>query len=110
MQIKDEIERFLRAKSTSNLAADLADYPNIRVIFMKFNCIRSSEAICERLFSFAGGFFSDYYLFSIFVVVICRNSIKINSLFTGMILTKQRNRLSPEFFEQLLLLHMNDDW
>lgn len=33
----------------------LNNYPTIKQIFLKFNCIRSSEAICERMFSYAGG-------------------------------------------------------
>lgn len=35
----------------------LKKYPRIMQVFLKHNCIRSSEAICERLFSYAGEFF-----------------------------------------------------
>lgn len=62
-QVKDEIDRYLRAKPTSDIQEGLKDYPIIQSIFMKFNCIRSSEAVCERMFSFAGKFFFNHYSF-----------------------------------------------
>lgn len=69
LHVKDEIERYLRVKPTSSIQNGLKDYPIIRSIFMKFNCIQTSEAICERMFSYAGNFFFDCDLFvSLFVV------------------------------------------
>ncbi|XP_031632092.1 uncharacterized protein LOC116346286 isoform X2 [Contarinia nasturtii] len=57
----------------------LNQYPNIKQLFLKFNCIRSSEAICERMFSYA-----------------------------GMIFTDKRRKMTDDLFESLLLLHMNN--
>lgn len=45
----------------------LNNYPTIKQIFFKFNCIRSSEAICERMFSYAGRLYS--YIISLFVII-----------------------------------------
>lgn len=53
-RIRDEIERYLRAKPTADIWTGLKDFPIIHAIFMEFNSIRSSEAICERMFSYAG--------------------------------------------------------
>lgn len=53
-RIMKEIDRYLFAKTNVNVEDGLNDFPNIRKLFLKFNCIRSSEAICERLFSYAG--------------------------------------------------------
>lgn len=52
-KIKEEIDAYLRAKPEPDLIKGLKDFPVIRSIFSKFNCIRSSEAVCERMFSFA---------------------------------------------------------
>lgn len=53
-QIEKEIDKFLSEKTSTNVCETLNDFPNIKKVFMKYNCIRSSEAICERLFSYAG--------------------------------------------------------
>lgn len=63
LHIKAEIDQYLRAKPTENIANGLKDYPFIRSVFLKYNCIRSSEAICERMFSFAGRFFPRLFCF-----------------------------------------------
>lgn len=54
ISLQNEIERYLSSKNTKNVTESLAEYPTIRKLFLKFNCIRSTEAICERLFSYAG--------------------------------------------------------
>lgn len=77
-QIRQEVNAYLSAPKTDNITQGLSDFPTIHRLYLKFNNIRSSEAICERMFSYA-----------------------------GMILTCKRGRLNPEFFEDLLLLHMN---
>lgn len=56
-QIKHEIDNYFHSKTNENIEAGLKDFPTIRKLFLKFNCIRSSEAICERLFSYAGKLF-----------------------------------------------------
>ncbi|XP_055308862.1 uncharacterized protein LOC129572786 [Sitodiplosis mosellana] len=48
-----EINSYLCSK-TENIENGLQKYPILRRIFLKYNCIRSTEAICERLFSYAG--------------------------------------------------------
>lgn len=53
-QIEKEIDKFLSEKTSTNVCETLKDFPNIKKVFMKYNCIRCSEAICERLFSYAG--------------------------------------------------------
>lgn len=53
-RIMKEIDRYLFTKANVNLEDGLNDFPTIRKLFLKFNCIRSSEAICERMFSYAG--------------------------------------------------------
>lgn len=55
LNLVNEIDEYLLAKTTTNLD-NLSKYPTIRKLYMKFNCIRPSEAICERLFSYAGMF------------------------------------------------------
>lgn len=52
-----EIDKYLRTQTTSDVKAGLSDFPYIRKLYLKFNSIRSTEAICERLFSYAGKFF-----------------------------------------------------
>lgn len=53
-QVEQEIHNYLNCKTTSDIEAGLKDFPIVKKIFKKFNCIRSTEAICERLFSYAG--------------------------------------------------------
>lgn len=48
-----EVSAYLRTKTDKNFE-ELTKYPTIEKLFMKYNCIRSSEAICERMFSYAG--------------------------------------------------------
>lgn len=54
--ILKEIEGYLCEKTNPNITDGLKDFPVIRDVFIKYNCIRSSEAICERMFSYAGKF------------------------------------------------------
>lgn len=58
--IKAEIDTYLRQKTSISVESGLKDFPIIRNIFLKYNCIRSSEAICERMFSYAGNFISNF--------------------------------------------------
>lgn len=53
-QITKEVDNYLHTKTCANIEDGLKDFPIIRKMFLKFNCIRSSEAICERMFSYAG--------------------------------------------------------
>lgn len=52
--ILTEITQFLSSKPCNNKLEHLNKYPIIKQVFCKFNCIQTSEAICERLFSVAG--------------------------------------------------------
>lgn len=52
--IKSEVDKYFGIKRSSNIKEGLRDFPNIFRVFLKFNCIRSSEAIYERMFSYAG--------------------------------------------------------
>lgn len=54
MRVGDEIDRFLRSKTTVNIEEGLENFPIIARLYMKYNSIRSTEAICERMFSYAG--------------------------------------------------------
>lgn len=56
--IMTEIDLYLRAKTNANVDEGLKDFVYIQQLFLKYNCIRSSEAICERLFSYAGVYFT----------------------------------------------------
>lgn len=53
-RITKEIEAYLSAPTTQNIKEGLISYPIVRRLYLKFNCVRSSEAICERMFSYAG--------------------------------------------------------
>lgn len=53
-RIRNEIDSYLHSKTNANIEDGLKDFPIVRQMFLKFNCIRSSEAICERMFSYAG--------------------------------------------------------
>lgn len=66
-QIVQEVDEYLSSKTTSDIGQGLRDFPNVRRVFMKFNCIKSSEAICERFFSYAGeNFFLTFFLSNAF--------------------------------------------
>lgn len=52
--IRREVDMYFSTKPSLNIEDGLRSYPNIHRVFLKFNCIRSSEAICERMFSYAG--------------------------------------------------------
>lgn len=60
-KILAEIDRYISSKTTSNIEDGLKDYPHIRSIFEKYNSIRSTEAICERMFSYAGKYFCSLH-------------------------------------------------
>lgn len=49
-----EINNYLCKKCENDVVAGLKDFPNIRRIYCKYNSIRSTEALCERMFSYAG--------------------------------------------------------
>lgn len=53
-RIMAEIDSYFCTKTNQDIAEGLKNFPTIRKLFFKYNCIRSSEAICERLFSYAG--------------------------------------------------------
>lgn len=53
-RIMNEIDSYLRTKTNLSIENGLKDFPVMRKIFQKYNCIRTSEAICERLFSYCG--------------------------------------------------------
>lgn len=53
-KIIKQIDAYLCTKTTPNIEEGLKNFPIILEMFEKFNCIRSSEAICERMFSYAG--------------------------------------------------------
>lgn len=53
-RIIKQIDGYLCTKTTPNIEEGLKNFPVIRELFEKFNCIRSTEAICERMFSYAG--------------------------------------------------------
>lgn len=53
-RIKREIEAYLSMPDTTDIEQGLSKFPSVRELFLKYNCIRSSEAICERMFSYAG--------------------------------------------------------
>lgn len=54
-RVKDEIDDYLSAPDNPNIEDELSRFSNIRKVFFLYNCIKSSEAICERMFSYAGG-------------------------------------------------------
>lgn len=61
MRIMNEIDSYLREKTNLSIEDGLKDYPVMRKIFEKYNCIRTSEALCERMFSYAGILYSNIY-------------------------------------------------
>lgn len=63
-EISIEVDAFLKSMRDESIENGLTNYPNIQRVFLKYNCIRSSEAICERLFSYAGDFLLYLYKFS----------------------------------------------
>lgn len=70
-RIMTEIDSYLCSKTNQDIAEGLKNFPTIRQLFLKYNCIRSSEAICESLFSYAGVYFMfEYILFLSCVCVI----------------------------------------
>lgn len=54
--LRDEICQYLDKRTTGskNILKHLKKFPSIKKIYCKYNCLRTSEAICERMFSFAG--------------------------------------------------------
>lgn len=51
--IMDEIIRYLKAPTSNDINEHLHQFPLIRDVYIKYSCIRTSEAICERMFSYA---------------------------------------------------------
>ena len=70
LQLKNEIEKFLNSPKNPNVSEGLEDAPTICKLYMKYNSIRSTEAICERMFSYAGEL-KKIPLFVYFVSVMC---------------------------------------
>lgn len=74
--IVSEIAAFLSTRTTTNIVDGLNNYPTIKRIFLKYNCIRSTEAICERLFSYAGKSHitptRNFYVFCVSSFVYCQ--------------------------------------
>lgn len=70
--VKTMIEKEIDSYLNDGISKEVDDFskffPNIFKLFQKFNCIRSSEAICERLFSYA---IKDYFLLGV-----CTSSLK----------------------------------
>lgn len=54
VQMEIEVETYLHAKATTDIVEGLKNFPTIQRLYMKYNSIRSTEAICERMFSYAG--------------------------------------------------------
>lgn len=75
--IRIEVMSYLRQMPSDdeNDLSQLSDYPTIKKLFLKYNCILPSSAAVERIFNFA-----------------------------KMILRPQRQRLIPSRFEKLLVL------
>lgn len=61
-EFRAEIERYLRAPTSDDIIGHLNEYPLIRQVYLKYSCIRTSEAICERMFSFAGKLFELFFV------------------------------------------------
>lgn len=72
--IKQEIDAYLSTPDTEDIKQELSKYPYIRELFRASNCIRSSEAICERMFSYAGlSLFNNHIcIFSITIIYVNR--------------------------------------
>lgn len=68
-RLLDEIDTYLTQPSNEHIPNGLKDFPSIHKIFLKYNCIRPSEAICERLFSYAG---KTKIKSCIFLISLCR--------------------------------------
>lgn len=51
--VSAEISSYLREKHSLDMDI-LEKYPFIKQIYLKFNCIKTSEAIMERIFCYAG--------------------------------------------------------
>lgn len=56
LKVINEVHNYLSTRATTDVGHGLKDFPIIRKLYMKYNCIRSTEAICERMFSYAGEF------------------------------------------------------
>lgn len=56
IQISSEIDSYLSSKSTPDVNEGLKEFPTVAKLYRKYNCIRSTESICERMFSYAGLF------------------------------------------------------
>lgn len=61
-RIIKQIDAYLCTPTTPNIEEGLKNFPIIHRLYLKFNCIRSSEAVCERMFSYAGKFHSCFFL------------------------------------------------
>lgn len=60
--ISIEATAFLRVPTTDDFE-QFGQFPRLKNVFLKFNCIMTSEALMERMFSFAG----RIYIFYIFL-------------------------------------------
>lgn len=50
----NEITQYLHAPTSDDIIDELNKFPMIKKIYQKYACVRTSEAICERMFSYAG--------------------------------------------------------
>lgn len=50
----NEITQYLHAPTSDDIIGELNKFPIIKKIYQKYACVRTSEAICERMFSYAG--------------------------------------------------------
>lgn len=64
-EIIQEVDMYFSTKPSMTIEAGLRDFRNIRRVFLKFNCVRSSEAICEHMFSYGG----RYFIFLLFMLL-----------------------------------------
>lgn len=82
LKLQNEIERYLGEVKNQNICAGLKDFPTIAKLFYKYNCIRSTEAICERLFSYAGEPTIDVpIIFDSFCFVLFCLNVFVNGIF-----------------------------
>lgn len=97
-EIEKEIDLYLNDGVSDKIDDFSKIYPNIFQLFQKFNCIRSSEAICERLFSYAG---KHYFLLGV-----CISSLK-NLEKCVSIFDKKRCELMHSQYDSLFIVSVH---
>lgn len=100
--IKMEIISYLREKCVDDIddLTVLNQYPLLRKVFIEFNTILPSSAPVERVFSYASEYIRFYEEQENVLM-------RFLFLFSEMILRPQRQNLSDNLFEQLLILKTN---